>query len=100
MAVAKYQQYFKKMLEENQALFADFQEIHDLYQQDKQKHQEKFNQLGFRVRDVARDWERRLCAVMGKGQYSQFAQKVSEKFWNLVRKKFTLIDMVGVKIEK
>jgi sugar-specific transcriptional regulator TrmB len=100
MAKAKYKRYFEQMKQENQELFAQFRSIHDQYQQDRDKHQDQFNQIGDKVVKLVRDWERKLCTVMGKGKYSKYSSKVAEKFWDLVREEFELIDMVGVKIEK
>ncbi len=100
MAKAKYKQYFEEMKQKNQELFERFKTVHDQYQQDRDKHQDQFNQVGEKVVELVRDWERKLCTVMGKSKYSKYSSKVAEKFWNLVRKEFELIDMVGVKIEK
>ena len=47
--------------------------------------------------DSIRDYDRKLCAQMGKGQYSKFSEQLSEKFWAEVRKIFPKIDFVGVK---
>ena len=99
MASAKYKEYFQKMMTENQELFAKFAAIHEQYKLNPQVNQQKFNDVGHEIVELMRDWERRLCTVMGKGQYSQYAEKLSEKFWNLARKEYDQIDMVGVKIE-
>jgi hypothetical protein len=37
---------------------------------------------------------------MGRGIYSVYSDKLSQKFWDLVREDFPKIDMVGVKIKK
>ena len=100
MAKAKYKEYYQKMLEKEADLFSQFRQVHDKYQQDKQQHQAEFNELGKKVVRVIHDWERRLCSVMGRSQYASYSQSVSEKFWDLVRQDFELIDMVGVIIEK
>jgi K+/H+ antiporter YhaU regulatory subunit KhtT len=100
MAKAKYQQYFEQMIKENQDLFKQFKLIHDQYAQDPYQYQEELNQKGQPVVDIIRDWERRLCAAMGRTRYSRYSEQLSEKFWNLVREEFDQIDMVGVKIEK
>lgn len=100
MAAAKYKQYYQKMREDNAALFDSFSEIHALYQSDQASHQQSFNDVGQKVVDRVRDWDRRLCSAMGKGMYSQFSQKLSEKFWDLVRADFPLIDKVGVVVKQ
>lgn len=98
MAKAKYKQYFEQMMEENQEVFERFKPVHEQYKLNREANQAKFNDIGKEVVELVRDWERRLCTVMGRSKYSQYAQKVSEKFWDLVRAEFDQIDMVGVKI--
>lgn len=100
MSKAKYQQYFEQMVAENQALFDKFGSIHQQYRLNPEANQDKFNDIGSEVVAIVRDWERRLCTVIGKGRYSQYSQQLSEKFWNLVRDSYDQIDMVGVKVEK
>ncbi|MGD9128961.1 MAG: hypothetical protein PVJ09_00505 [Candidatus Woesebacteria bacterium] len=98
--MAKYKQYYTKMIEENRNLFFEFKNIHDKFKSERSKHQAEFNRIGQKVRDVIRDWDRRLCSAMGKGQYSQYSYQLSEKFWNHARKEFEFIDLVGVKVKK
>jgi len=98
MAAAKYKQYYQNMIVDNQKLFADFLPIHDGFVAGEIS-QEEFNMVGAKVVDVIRDWDRRLCSAMGKGAYSKYAEKLSEKFWGEARKTYPQIDRVGVKVE-
>lgn len=91
-----YQETFQKMLTENKELFDTFQSVHDAYILNPEANKVKFNELGREVTDLIREYERRLCAQMGKGQYSKFTQNLSEKFWSEVRKVFPKIDFVGI----
>ncbi len=100
MAKAKYKKYYELMMEQNRELFDEFRPIHDKYKQNRQQYQQELNEKGKRVVDTIRNWERKLCRAMGKSKYSKYAEKLSEKFWNLVRDDFDQIDMVGLKIEK
>ena len=100
MSQAKYKQYFLKMEEQNKELFAEFFQIHQLFEMEGEKHQEKFHSVGQKVVDIVRDWDRRLCSAMGKGAFSQYSQKLSEKFWDEVRVMFPLIDKVGVRVRQ
>jgi len=104
MAKAKYQIYYDKMIEENKALFTEFKEIHDDYAREREKAiqalQDEFHSVGQKVVDRIRDWDRRLCSAMGKGLYSSYSEKLSEKFWNRVRQDYPQIDLVGVRIKK
>lgn len=91
-----YQESFQKMLEDQKELFDQFTQIHDAYVLNPDANKAKFNELGREVTDVIREYERRLCAQMGKGMYSKFTQNLSEKFWGEVRKIYPKIDYVGV----
>lgn len=84
------------MLEQNKELFDSFQLVHDSYVLNPEVNKAKFNDIGKEVTDVIREYERKLCAQMGKGQYSKFTQNLSEKFWMEVRRVFPKIDFVGV----
>jgi hypothetical protein len=99
MAKAKFKEYFDQMCEQEAELFTQFESVHQAYCQQPTLYQAEFNQVGERVVDRVRDWERRLCAAMGRTMYGKYAEQLSEKFWGLVREKFGQIDMVGVKIE-
>ena len=44
--MTKYKQYFQQMLEANQAVFADFKKVHDLFAADQKTHQAEFNEKG------------------------------------------------------
>ncbi len=87
------------MLAENKELFAKFEKWHQKYQ-NKELSQEEYNQKGAPVMMVIKDWETRLCAHMEGGKYNTYSAKLAEKFWEEVRKRFPLIDFVGVEIEK
>lgn len=100
MARAKYRQLFEEMRQQNESLFKKFKDIHDSYQQDRDANEEKFHEVGGQVVAIIRDWERKLCSGMGRTRYGHYSAGVAEKFWDLARKEFELIDMVGVKIEK
>ncbi len=96
--MTKYQEYYKKMRSENEAVFAQFAAVHASYELDKEKYEAEFHRLGQQVVDVIRDWERRLCASMGRGKYSNYTHTLAEKFWSVARKEFANIDMVGVRV--
>jgi hypothetical protein len=74
--------------------------IHDAFVADPAKNAEVFHGEGRKVLDIIRDWDRRLCSSMGRGKFSGYTQQLSEKFWNEVRKDFSLIDKVGVIVRK
>jgi hypothetical protein len=96
----KYKDYYKQMIDQNKTLFDDFYKIHQQFKENKDQFRDIFNQDGQKVVDVIRDWDRRLCSAMGRGKFSVYSQQVSEKFWNLARQDFELIDLVGVKVVK
>ncbi len=95
----KYKDYFKKMLAENRELFAEFEKWQEEYRNRKLS-QEEYNRKGAAVLPVIKEWETRLCSHMEGGKYNVYSSKLAEKFWEEVRKKFPLIDFVGVEIER
>lgn len=96
--MVKYKEYFKKMCDENKAVFDEFLYIHDLYKANKKANQVVFNEQGMAVRRIIEDWDRRLCNTMEKGNNATYSARLSEKFWGEVRTIFPLIDFVGATI--
>ena len=96
--MTKHKRIFKQMLQENEALFADFELVHARYDLDPKTWQDKFNQVGPAAMDLIKKYEDYLCRHSEKGQYANFSASLAEKFWELVRRKYPRIDFVGVKI--
>lgn len=94
--MTKYRQYVQLMLDENKELFDEFKPIHDAYVLSPAVNQTKYNAIGSEVMDVIREYERRLCAKMGAGQYSKFAINLSEKFMAEIKAIFPKIMFIGV----
>lgn len=84
------------MLDENKELFDEFKPIHDAYVLNPAVNQAKYNAIGSDVMDVIREYERRLCAKMGAGQYSKFSMNLSEKFMAEIKAIFPKIMFIGV----
>lgn len=84
------------MWEKNKDILTKFLKIHDLYKSNRKQYASVFNQEGKEVRQVMEEWDRRLCAQMERGKNGVFSSKVSEKFWEEIRKDFPLIEFVGV----
>jgi hypothetical protein len=84
------------MLDQNKELFDQFKLVHDAFSLNPDANKTKFNEIGRDVTDVIREYDRKLCAQMGKGQYSKYTQNLSEKFWAEVRKVYPKIDFVGI----
>ena len=95
--MTKYRQYYIQMLDENQAVFVAFQEVHDGYQQDRKAWSQRFHTEGQVVVDIIRDWERRLCSGMERGQNSVYSARLAEKFWSEIKKQLPMIERVGVR---
>lgn len=93
----KYKQYFKDMITEHQAEFAAFKEVHDGYKADRKAWSQRFHSEGKVLVEIIRDWERRLCSGMEKGNNAVFSAKLAEKFWAEIKKEFSHIELVGVK---
>lgn len=95
--MTKFKQYYQRMSDENTQLFATFQPIHDGYKTDRKTWSTQFHSQGLKVVEVIRDWEHRLCASMERGQNAVYSSKLAEKFWSEVKKRFSHIELVGVK---
>ncbi len=100
MAVQKYRKFYKIMCEQNKTLFDEFQPVHDGYVLDPDTWEDRFHTLGRDVVDEMRSWERRLCSGMERGVNAQYSNRVSEKFWDEIKKRFSHIELVGVRKTK
>ncbi len=94
--MTKYREAVMQMLEENKELFDEFKAVHDAYVINPAVNQAKYNAVGSPVMDLVRDYERKLCAKMGAGQYSKYSTNLSEKFMAEIQKIFPKIMFVGV----
>ena len=61
------------------------------------KFEKEFNSFGLDVVDTIRFWERKLCSGMEKSNNGVYSDKLADKFWEVVRERYSHIDMVGVK---
>ena len=100
MPAVKYKEYYQKMVDQHSAQFAAFLKIHDAFVINPVAHEAEFHSEGQKILDIVRDWDRRLCSSMGRGKFSTYTLNLSEKFWVEVRKDFSLIDKVGVRVRK
>ena len=98
--MSKYKTYLKQMLTEHELELNAFKAIHDLYKTNKFLHQKEFNTHGKKIIEIILEYEKKLCAHMEKGNNAVFSTKLSEKYWEEVKKLFPLMDFVGAVIEK
>ncbi len=94
----KYEEYYQKMVDQNLDLFGKFQDMHDNYVLNPKQWQKQYNEIGEQIVEIIRDWERKLCRESEKGQFSKFSGNLADKFWELVRKDYPKIDLVGVEV--
>lgn len=100
MMSAKYQQYFKRMLEVEKELFDNFRVLHDNYALNPEKYQKEFNKEGERALQVIAHWETKLCRQSEIGGYSFSTPKLAEKFREEIRQNFPEIDRIGIILEE
>lgn len=93
--MTKYQEYFKKMIDENKEAFTRFRVLHDRYALDQDGLQEEFNTKGKEILNIINEYENRLCKNSEK-TYSMFTGKLAEKFREVIRKEFPMIDYIGI----
>lgn len=94
--MTKHHHYYQLMKDKNQELFDRFTQVHHQATLNPDKLSPDFHQIGLEVLDTIRFWERKLCSGMERGKFAQFSSTLSDKYWQLVRKEFSLIDKVGV----
>ena len=94
--MTKYQQYYQEMWDANKATLENFLILHDKFKSNRKQYTKEFNTDGKAVREIMEEWDKRLCTQMERGKNGVFSSKVSEKFWNEVKKDFPLIEFVGV----
>ena len=54
--MTKHEEYYVKMVEENQEVFNAFMEIHDKYAKDYKTWQTEFNHQGKEIVEIIREW--------------------------------------------
>lgn len=86
------------MLSENKLNFDEFEKIHNEYALNPENLQTTFNREGIKVLEIIKEYENRLCANTERGMYNKYSTSLAEKFQNEVRKKFPMIDHVGIKV--
>lgn len=94
--MTKHHQYYQLMRQNNEGLFVRFSKIHQLALQDPETLSAEFHHVGTEFIDVCRFWERKLCSGMERGKFAQYSHTLAEKFWQLIKTDFPLIDQVGV----
>jgi len=95
--MTRYKEYLNKMLEENKEIVSEFKDIHDKYQLDEDKWQEKLNYVGAKFMDIVREYENRLCSNTERGMYIKYSSGLSEKFHSEIKKVFPYFDHIGLK---
>ena len=93
--MTKSEEYFKRMLELHADQFAEFDKIHQLYLLNAETNQKEFNRIGADTMDIIREWENKLCSHSENSQFGKFSTSLADKFWELIRKKYSKIDFVG-----
>lgn len=96
--MTKYKQIFDEMIKKNRKFFIRFKVTHDMYVNDKKTWEKQFNAEGAKVLEIIHEYENILCGHSEQGQYSKFSANLAEKFWAEVRKNYSKIDFVGVKV--
>lgn len=94
----KYKEYFELMLKNNREVFEEFRQVHDKYALDPEEHQEKYNEAGGKIMRIIREWEDKLCNRSEGTGYGKYTANLAEKFQDEVRKEFSEIDKIGVKV--
>ena len=94
----KYLETFNEMVTKYEKEFDEFQVLHDKYEKDPMKWQEKFNLEGAKIMEIVKEYEDRLCGHMEHTQNATYSANLAEKFRNEIKKYLPKLDMIGVTI--
>lgn len=94
---AKYQELFHRMLKENEAVLADFKELHDKYVLDPDKFQDEYNKEGEQILEIIQKYERMLTSHSENSGYGKYTTSLSDKFRGAVKLIYPKLDFIGVK---
>ena len=94
--MTKYKEYADRMILQNKKFFEEFKTVHDKYTSDQEKYQTVYNDVGQKALLIIKEWEDKLCKHSEKAGYSVFTASLAEKFQGEVKKKFPMIDWIGV----
>jgi hypothetical protein len=97
MANVKYKKIFQEMSDLHEELFLRFDKIHAGYLQNRKEWSKQFHSVGQEVVEIIREGEHTLCAGMERGANGVYSSKLAEKFWDEVKKRYSHIQLVGVK---
>jgi hypothetical protein len=92
---AKYQKYYKEMLVKHKAEFDKFQEATEKFNANPRGTFKEFNKIGEEVMEIIRIYVDMLCRTSEMTGYGNHTSKLSDKFWDLVRKDFPSVDDIG-----
>lgn len=98
MSKARYKVIFEELWDKNKEMFQQFFILNNEYADPKKRQslENDFQNLGKKVQKILQEGENDLCSYMEKGNNRVFSTKVSEKYWDEIRKYFRFIDQVGV----
>ncbi|KKT39707.1 hypothetical protein A3K29_02315 [Candidatus Collierbacteria bacterium RIFOXYB2_FULL_46_14] len=95
---AKFKEIFEEMVTKYENEFDSFQELHDRYEKDPQKHQAEFNAEGEKIMEIVRLYENKLCGHMENTQNATYSAGLAEKFKNEIKRYLPKLDMIGVTV--
>ncbi len=98
--MTKYQEYLKLMYDQNKAIFDNFDQVHARYALHQERNQEEFNTQGKEILKLIIEYENKLCAHSEKAGYGGYTGGLAEKFRTEIKKRFPMIDYIGIKAMK
>lgn len=94
--MSKYKKLFNEMVEKNSNLFTKFRNLHNEIENGNEKYRNDFNSVGEIVNETIRLYVDELCRTSESSGYGNYTSKLADKFYQVVREEFNLIDDVGV----
>jgi hypothetical protein len=93
-----YKKLISEMYAAHEAEMKAFDLTHEAYQTDQKKLQDEYNQIGMPIKEIMHSYEKQLCGKSERSGMGVYSSKLADKFWAEIKKRYPLIDFVGVKI--
>lgn len=97
--MALYKDLIDQMYEKYEPELKRFEAIHKRYELNQKGKQVSFNAAGAKIIEIMRDYEKKLCGKSERSGMGVYSSRLAEAYWKEIKKRFPLIDFVGVRIE-
>jgi hypothetical protein len=93
-----YKKLITEMYEAHDAEMKSFDAVHANYLTNQKKYQDAYNQAGVAIMEIMHGYEKQLCGKSERSGMGVYSSKLADKFWQEIKKRYPLIEFVGVKL--